>query len=137
MTAFPHSRRKVRAPRVNLSGTVSANIQLENGRQLWGKTLRISMTGGLLELASCLDEGLRVKLTVHLGPRSVRGEAAMLFPMWATQGYLQPFRFIDLREEECLALQAEIGELLKQAQPFTVGHRGLLGLRSRYVLEST
>jgi hypothetical protein len=33
------------------------------------------------------------------------------------QGYLQPFRFTDLRDEECRALETEIGELLKQATP--------------------
>ena len=75
MSNFPHLRRKVRAPRVNLWGTASATIQLENGRQLWAKTLRISTTGGLLELANCLDEGVRVNLTVHLGSRTVRGKA--------------------------------------------------------------
>src|ERR1700680_3631173 len=117
MADFPHPRRKIRAPRVNLWGNVSATIQLENGRQLWAKTLRISITGGLLELATRLDEGVTVSLTVHLGPRTVRGKAAMLFPMCATQGYLQPFRFTDLRNEECLALQNEIGRLLKPATP--------------------
>jgi len=136
MADFPQLRRRVRAPRVNLWGTVSTTIQLENGRQLWAKTLRISMTGGLLELANCLDEGVPVGLTVHLGPRTVRGRAAMLFPMSATQGYLQPFRFTDLRKEECLALQTEIGELLKQAKPFAGGRRGF-GFRTRHFLEST
>jgi hypothetical protein len=135
MAKFPHPRRKVRAPRVNLWGTVSATIQLENGRQLWAKTLRISITGGLLELANCLDEGAAVNLTVHLGPRTVRGKAAMLFPEWAAQGYLQPFRFTDLRDEESHALQIEIGELLKQSAPFSPGLRGP-GLRPpRFPLE--
>jgi hypothetical protein len=136
MTNFPHPSRKLRAPRVNLWGNVSATIQLENGRQLWGKTIRISITGGLLELANCLDEGIPVSLTLHLGPRTVRGKAAMLFPMWATQGYLQPFRFTDLRNEECLALQNEIGELLKRAKPFASGRRGF-GLRPQNLLESS
>jgi hypothetical protein len=78
----------------------------------------------LLELANCLDEGVRVNLTVHLGSRTVRGKAAMLFPMSAAQGYLQPFRFTHLREEECLALQTEIRELLKQTKPFAPSRRG-------------
>jgi hypothetical protein len=124
MTNFPHPRRKVRALRVNLWGTASATIQLENGRQLWARTLQISITGGLLELANCLDEGVRVNLTVHLGSRTVRGKAAMLFPMSAAQGCLQPFRFTHLREEECLALQTEIRELLKQTKPFAPSRRG-------------
>jgi len=134
MADFPHPRRKIRAPRVNLWETASATIQLENGRQLWARALRISTTGGLLELASCLDEGVPVSLTVHLGSRTVRGKAAMLFPMWAAQGYLQPFRFTDLRPEECLALQSEIGELLKQTKPFASGRRGF-GLRPPHLLQ--
>jgi len=136
MSNFPHPRRKIRAPRVNLWGTASATIQLENGRQLWAKMHRISITGGLLEVANCLDEGVSVNLTVHLGERRVRGKAAMLFPMWATQGYLQPFRFTDLRDEECLGLQAEIGELLKHDRMSTPGRRSL-GFRPRHFLEST
>jgi hypothetical protein len=136
MAEFPLPRRKIRAPRVNLWGNVSATIQLENGRQVWAKTLRISITGGLLELATCLDEGVKVGLTVHLGARPVRGKAAMMFPMWAAQGYLQPFRFTDLREEECLALQTEVGELLKQAKPFAPGRTGL-AFRPTNFLESS
>jgi hypothetical protein len=135
MADIPQARRKVRAPRANLWGTVSTTIQLENGRQLWAKTLRISITGGLLELAKCLDEGVPVSLTVHLGSHAVRGKAAMLFPMSATQGYLQPFRFTDLREEESLALQSEIGQLLRQAKPFAPGRRG--NFRPRNFLESS
>jgi hypothetical protein len=137
MADFPHLRRKIRAPRVNLWGTASATIQLENGRHLWAKTLRISITGGLLELANCLDEGVTVNLTLHLGSRTIRGKAAMLFPMSATQGYLQPFRFTDLRDEECRTLDAEIRELLKQNRLSSPGRRGFGFRRSRSFLESS
>jgi len=126
MANFPQlTRRTLRAPRVNLWGTASASIQLENGRELWAKTLRISITGGLLELATYLDEGVTVKLTLHLGARTVRGKAATLFPMRAAQGFLQPFRFTDLREEECRSLETEIRELLKQTTPFARGRTSL------------
>ena len=60
----------------------------------------------------------------------------MLFPMRATQGYLQPFRFTDLREEECLVLQTEIGERLRQAKPFAPGRSGF-GFRPQNFLESS
>jgi hypothetical protein len=132
MADFPHQRRKIRAPRVSLWDTVSATIQLENGRQLWAKTLRISTTGGLLELPNCHDAGVTVNLTLHLGSRTVRGKAAMLFPMRAMQGYLQPFRFTYLRDEECLVLQTEIRELLRQARLLATGHRGLGLSRHRF-----
>jgi hypothetical protein len=124
MANFPRLNRKIRAPRVSLWGTASASIQLENGRELWAKTLRISITGGLLELAAYLDEGVTVNLTLHLGARTVRGKAATLFPMRATEGYLQPFRFTDLRDEECRTLETEIRELLKQTTPLAPGRRG-------------
>ena len=136
MAYFPHPRRKIRAPRVNLWGRVSATIQLENGRQSWAKTVRLSTTGGLLELANCLDEGVTVHLTLHLDTRPVRGKAAMLFPTCAKQGYLQPFRFTDLRDEESSVLDAEIRELLKQARPFTPGRR-IFGFRPARFLESS
>jgi len=125
MDDIPRHRRKIRAPRATLWGDFSATIQLENGRQLWAKTLRISMTGGLLELATCLDEGVTVNLTVHLDARTVRGKAAMLFPKCAAQGYLQPFRFTDLRDEDSQALDNEVRELIKQARPLAGGRRGL------------
>ena len=88
-------------------------------------------------MPACLDEGVAVNLTIHLGPRTVRGKAAMLFPMCAAQGYLQPFRFTDLRDEECRALDAEIRELLKQARPFAPGRRGSGFKPPRLFLEST
>jgi len=137
MADLPQLSRKIRAPRVNLWGNVSATIQLENGRQVWAKTLRISTTGGLLELPNCIDEGLRVSLTVHMNSRPVRGRAAMLFPTCASQVYLQPFRFTDLRDEESIALQSEIHQLLKQARLSARERRGF-GLRpARFFHEST
>lgn len=43
-----------------------------------------------------LDEKLKVELIFHIGKLTVRQRAEMLFPMWATQGWLQPFRFLEL-----------------------------------------
>jgi hypothetical protein len=132
MANFPHPRRAIRAPRANLWGTVSTTIQLQNGRQLWGKAVRISITGGLLELSTCLDERALVKLTVHLGSRPVRGRAAMLFPMCAKDAYLQPFRFTDLRDEERVALEAEVRRLLKHEETSGSSRPGVMGIRSRH-----
>jgi len=36
----------------------------------------------------------------------------MLFPMWATQGCLQPFEFADLGEDDRLKLKADLEKLL-------------------------
>jgi hypothetical protein len=37
----------------------------------------------------------------------------MLFPMWATKGCLQPFRFKDLDDETRASLEEDLNSLLK------------------------
>ena len=101
-----------RAPRVKLAGTVLSLLRLENGRQTRGKLHQLSITGGLLHLETPLDEGIKVEVIFHVGTSTVRSKATMLFPMWATKGYLQPFEFDDLSEEERSNLQADLQRLL-------------------------
>ena len=102
-----------RAPRVKLGGTVLFLARLENGRQLRGKLHQLSTTGGLLQLEKPLDEGIKVEVIFHVGNTTVRSKARVLFPMWATQGYLQPFEFAELTEVESSSLQANLQKLLK------------------------
>jgi hypothetical protein len=90
-------------------------IHLENGRQLRANLHRLSITGGLLELATYTEERVSVTLIFQLGSDILKPRAEMLFPVWMPQGYLQPFRFTALRPEEHHLLEKEIGELLKQA----------------------
>jgi hypothetical protein len=101
-----------RAPRVKLAGTVLSLVRLENGRQTRGKLHQLSITGGLLHLETPLDEGIKVEVIFHVGNSTVRCKARMLFPMWATKGYLQPFEFNDLGEEDRTHLQADLQRLL-------------------------
>ena len=101
-----------RAPRVRLAGTVLSLVRLENGRQTRGRLHQLSITGGLLHLEIPLDEGIKVEVIFHVGNSTVRTKARMLFPMWATQGYLQPFEFVDLGQEDRSNLQADLQRLL-------------------------
>jgi len=39
----------------------------------------------------------------------------VLFPMWATQGCLQPFEFTDLADDDRLKLEADLQKYLDQA----------------------
>ncbi|MGD0179939.1 MAG: hypothetical protein ABSC15_09005 [Terriglobales bacterium] len=103
---------KPRAPRVKLAGTVLSLVCLENGRQTRGRLHQLSVTGGLLYLETPLDEGIKVEVIFHVGESTVRTKARMLFPMWATQGYLQPFEFVDLGSEDRDNLQADLQRLL-------------------------
>jgi hypothetical protein len=104
-----------RAPRVKLAGTVLSLVRFENGRQTRGRLHQLSITGGLLHLETPLDEGIKVEVIFHLGNSTVRSKARMLFPMWATKGYLQPFAFADLNDEDRNNLQADLQRLLDSA----------------------
>lgn len=55
-----------------------------------------------------LDEKLQVELIFHLQGMTIREKAVILFPMWATQGWLQPFRFLDLPERSKSTLHASL-----------------------------
>jgi hypothetical protein len=102
-----------RGVRVRLGGSILALVLLENGRQIRGRMNQLSVNGGLLSLDNPLDEGIKVTVLFHLGATSVRGQARMMFPMWATQGCLQPFRFIDLPEESRAGLSRELEGLVR------------------------
>ena len=90
---------------------------LENGRQIRARMSQLSVNGGLVSLGNPLDEGIRVTVVFHIGNTSIRNRAQMLFPMWATNGCLQPFRFLDLPEESRAALGRELARLVSAGAP--------------------
>ena len=115
---MPHSKQASdarRAPRVKLAGTILALVRLESGRQIRARLHQLSFTGGLLHLDAPLDEGIKAEVMFHVGGSTIRSKAAMLFPMWATQGCLQPFEFTDLGEDDRLKLKADLEKLLGSA----------------------
>jgi hypothetical protein len=101
-----------RAPRVKFSGTILALVRLQSGRQIRARLHQLSFTGGLLHLETPVDEGIKVEVMFHVGGSTIRSQAAMLFPMWATQGCLQPFEFADLSEKDRLKLKADLEKFL-------------------------
>ena len=101
-----------RGSRVKLGGSILVLVLLENGRQVRCLMNQLSVNGGLFSLDSPLDEGIRVTVLFHLG-FSIRGRAQMLFPMWATQGCLQPFRFLELSEAARAGLNRELENLVR------------------------
>lgn len=106
-----------RGSRVKLGGSILALVLLENGRQIRGRMSQLSINGGLVSLENPLDEGIRVTVLFHLGITSIRNRAQMLFPMWATKGCLQPFRFLDFPEESRAALNRELAKLVSAGAP--------------------
>jgi hypothetical protein len=101
-----------RGSRVKLAGSILALVVLENGREIRGRINQLSVNGGLVSLERPLDEGIRVTVLFHLG-FSVRCRAQMMFPMWATQGCLQPFRFLELPEAIRAGLNGELDTLVR------------------------
>jgi len=110
-------KQKARGARVKLGGSVLALVLLENGRQLRAGLSQLSTNGGLLSLTSPLDEGIGVTVIFHVGTTSVRSRGQMMFPMWATKGCLQPFRFIELTEDARKNLTRELETLVRAGAP--------------------
>lgn len=113
MAATAIGTKAQRGTRVKLGGSILSVVLLENGRQVRGRLSQLSINGGLLSLENPLDEGIRITVVFHLGITSIRSRASMLFPMWATQGCLQPFRFLELPDEMRSNLARELEALVR------------------------
>ena len=104
-----------RAFRVKLRGAILVLIQLPNRRQVRGSLHQLSVTGGVINLEQSLDETVHVELVFHINGATIRGQAEMLFPMWATQGWLQPFRFTELAEPDRQSLELNLRSLVGES----------------------
>lgn len=102
--------------RVKLSGSILAVVSLDNQRQMRVPLHQLSLNGGLLRLTEPL-EAATIELMFHIGSSTLRARAETLFPMWATQGCLQPFRFARLRDQERQMLESNLCSLLGIARP--------------------
>jgi hypothetical protein len=101
MTHFPQPHPQKRAARVHLGGSILALVLLEDGQRAKAKLQTISVTGGLLRLAKSLGQGDFVEIAFQTQSGPVHGMAEMLSPTpAATEGIMQPFRFIALGDED-------------------------------------
>jgi hypothetical protein len=98
--------------RVKLRGSVLALLRLPNRRDVRSAIHQLSVTGGVVHLEKPLDENLTVEMIFHMGGETIRAKAQLLFPMWATQGWMQPFRFLDLSDESREKLSAGLTSLV-------------------------
>lgn len=95
MSPFLQAAPRRRPPRVQFTQTPPAVLRFQTGRRVRGKLQVVSVTGGLLNLSSPLDQGSRVKLMFLTDAGTVLGTAEMLPSLSAT---LQPFRFVGIDE---------------------------------------
>jgi len=101
--------------RVKLRGSVLVLVRLPNRRAVRAAFHQLSTSGGVIHLEKPLDEKLEVELIFHLREATIRGKAQMLFPMWATQGWMQPFRFVELSDANREALDANLKSFVGEA----------------------
>ena len=102
--------------RVKLRGSVLVLVRLPNRRAVRGKLHQLSTTGGLMNLDQPLDEKLDVELIFQLSETTIREKAQTMFPMWATQGWLQPFRFFYLPETTQTILEKSLLKFVQGSQ---------------------
>jgi hypothetical protein len=122
MTHFPQAHPQRRSPRIHLGGSVPALVMLEDGQRAKAKLQTISVTGGLLRLARALSQGDFVEVAFHIQGGAVRGMAEMLSPVRAaSQGSLQPFRFVALGDDDHRTLRMAVD---------SVTDRSFQGIRS-------
>jgi len=100
--------------RVKLRGSVLVLVQLPNKRSVRAALHQLSTTGGVIHLEKPLDEKIKVEMIFHIGGATVREKAEMLFPMWATQGWMQPFRFIEVADADRAVLEAKLREYIEE-----------------------
>jgi hypothetical protein len=98
--------------RVKLRGSVLVLVRLPNRRQMRAAIHQLSTTGGVIHLEKPLDEKIEVEVIFHVGNATIRGKAQMLFPMWATQGWMQPFRFVGLSDASLASLAANLASFM-------------------------
>jgi hypothetical protein len=107
--------------RVKLRGSVLVLVRLPNKRSVRAAIHQLSTSGGVIHFEKPLDEKLEVELIFHLQKATIRSKAQMLFPMWATQGWMQPFRFVNLPEASKDMLDTSLKSFLGQAKGAAAG----------------
>ncbi len=101
--------------RVKLRGSVLVLVRLPNKRALRAAIHQLSTSGGVIHFEKPLDEKLEVELIFHISKSTIRSKAQMLFPMWATQGWMQPFRFVNLSDANRDTLDEKLKSFLGEA----------------------
>jgi hypothetical protein len=98
-------------------------VMLEDGQHARGKLQTVSVTGGLLRLAKSLIQGDFVEVAFQTQSGPVQGMAEMLNPTRsASDGVLQPFRFIALGDDDHRTLRMVVD---------SVADRSFVGLRTK------
>ena len=108
--------------RVKLRGSILTLLRLPNRRDVRAAIHQLSITGGVVHLEKPLDEKIKVEMIFHMSGATIRTKAEMLFPMWATQGWMQPFRFVELSDESRETLETNLKSFMGETAKAAAGN---------------
>jgi hypothetical protein len=109
MAHFPQTNAHVRAPRINLSRPVSIDFCLGQQNLVRGELHVVSATGGRAQTAKPVPDGCIAELHIGADQGMIRGIAEMLPGRQTIHGWLQPFRFVALGDEDYDSLRKVLG----------------------------
>jgi hypothetical protein len=105
VTQIIQAKRETRSQRLQLANSIPIVLRHQDGHRIPGKLQCVSLTGGLIGLASLLPPGAMVRLIFVTPKGPVTATAEMLRPVSWTE---QPFRFAALPDAGQHRLRAVI-----------------------------
>ena len=115
MTYFPQPNPAQRARRVRLPGSVVVEVRSKGSQPVRAKLHVLSVTGGLLVLSEALEQGDFVEVAFQTSYGAIRGKAELLPARSKSKsGFLQPFRFVALEDEDHTRLLMTLESLRNQ-----------------------
>jgi hypothetical protein len=100
MAHFPQTNAFVRAPRVNFRRPLSIDFCLGQKNLVRGDLHVVSTTGGRAQTVKPVPEGCIAELRIGSEQGTIRGIAEMLPGRQTIHGWLQPFRFVALGDDD-------------------------------------
>ena len=100
MAHFPQTNTFVRAPRINFRRPLSIDFCLGQRNLVRGDLHVVSATGGRAQTPKPVPQGSLAELRIGLESGTIRGIAEMLPGRQTIHGWLQPFRFVALGDED-------------------------------------
>ncbi len=100
MAHFPQTNTFVRAPRINFRRPLSIDFCLDQKNLVRGDLHVVSATGGRAQTPKPVPEGCLAELRIGSESGMIRGIAEMLPGRQTIHGWLQPFRFVALGDDD-------------------------------------
>jgi hypothetical protein len=119
MTHFPQPHPTHRATRIQLGDFAPALVKLEDGQHTKARIQTVSVNGGLLQLATALEEGDLVEVAFQTLSGPVHGMAEMLHPRHVSaNAILQGFRFVALDDTDHNTLTLTVNSTVERNNLF-------------------